>query len=166
MKKLIRIFKHLMSARWQIRRRLPSRSMHTIKAAIRDSEKLHMGELRFAVEAGLDWPELFAGITSHERALEVFSHLRVWDTEHNSGVLIYLLLADRKIEIVADRGIYSRVEKVAWINICKDMERRLRNAEYEQGVLLGIAAITQLLQQNFPAQTHNPNDLSDSPDVL
>lgn len=166
MKKIIRIFEHLMSSRWQISRRLPVHSMSAIETAIHDSEKLHMGELRFAVEAGLDWPELSAGISSYERALEVFSHLRIWDTEHNSGVLIYLLLADRKVEIVADRGIYTRVKKSTWVKICQDMESRFRNGEFEQGVLLGIAAITELLQQNFPSQTHNPNDLVDQPIIL
>lgn len=155
-----------MSARWQIRRRLPRRSMKAIEVAIRDSEKLHMGELRFAVEAGLDWPELFAGISSHERALEVFSRLRIWDTEHNSGVLIYLLMADRKVEIVADRGINSRVAKSAWINICRDMESHFRKGEFENGVLQGISAITRLLQQHFPAQARNSNDLPDQPVVL
>jgi len=166
MKKLIRIFKHLISAHWQISRRLPMHSMNAIEVAIRDSEKLHMGELRFVVEAGLDWPELFAGLSSHDRALEVFSNLRIWDTEHNSGVLIYLLLADRRVEIVADRGIYSRVGQSAWVNICQDMESNFRSGEFEQGVLLGISAITQLLQQYFPAQAHNANDLPDRPIVL
>jgi len=125
-----------------------------------------MGELRFVVEAGLDWPDLFDDISSRERALEVFSHLRVWDTEHNSGVLIYLLLAERKVEIVADRGINSRVGKTAWLSICQDMESQFRTGNFENGVLLGISAITTLLQQHFPAQTHNPNDLSNRPVIL
>lgn len=166
MKKLMRIFKHLIAARWQIRSRLPSRSMNAIETAILASEKLHMGELRFAVEAGLDWPDLFAGVTSPERALEVFSRLRIWDTEHNSGVLIYLLLADRKVEVVADRGINSRVGKAAWISICQDMESKFRTGDFENGVLLGIVEITALLKQHFPAQAHNPNDLPDRPVVL
>lgn len=166
MNKFARFIKHLTAARWQVRRRLPAHSMNAIAAAIHASEKLHMGELRFAVEAGLDWPDLFAGITSRERALEVFSHLRVWDTEHNSGVLIYLLLADRKVEIVADRGIHSRVGNSAWISICQDMESKFRSGDFESGVLLGITEITALLQQHFPAQTNNPNDLPDRPTVL
>lgn len=166
MKKFIRFIKHLTAARWQVRRRLPAHSMDAIEAAIHASEQLHMGELRFTVEAGLDWPELFAGITSRERALEVFSHLRVWDTEHNSGVLIYLLLADRKVEIVADRGIHKRVGNAAWISICQDMESKFRSGDFENGVLLGITEITELLQQHFPAHAHNPNDLPDRPTVL
>ena len=166
MKNLIRFFKHLTAARWQIRRLLPKHSMRAIESAIISSEKLHMGELRFVVEAGLDWPELFDDISSRERALDVFSHLRVWDTELNSGVLIYLLLADRKVEIVADRGINTRVGKYAWVGICQDMESKFRSGDFENGVLLGISSITTLLQQHFPAQAHNPNDLPDRPVVL
>ena len=166
MKKITRFIKHLFAARWQVRLRFPQRSLKTITAAIRDSEKLHMGELRFAVEAGLEWQDLFSGINSRERALQVFSQLRVWDTEHNSGVLIYLLIADHKVEIVADRGINARVGQTEWINICRDMESKFRAGEFEGGVLLGVAAITQLLHRHFPALNHNPNDLPDQPVVL
>ena len=166
MNKFMRFIKHLTATRWQVSRRLPARSMNAIEAAIHTSEKLHMGELRFAVEAGLDWPDLFAGITPRERAVEVFSHLRVWDTEHNSGVLIYLLLAGRKVEIVADRGIHACVGNSAWISICQDMESKFRSGDFESGVLLGITEITALLQQHFPAQAHNPNDLPNRPDIL
>lgn len=166
MKNLVRFLKHLTAARWQIRRLFPKHSMRAIEAAIISSEKLHMGELRFAVEAGLDWSDLLDDISSRERALEVFSHLRVWDTELNSGVLIYLLLADRKVEIVADRGIDTRVGKYAWVSICQDMESNFRSGDFESGVLHGISAISALLQQHFPAQAHNPNDLPNRPVVL
>lgn len=166
MNKIMRFFKHLTAARWQVARRFPRYSMTAIEAAIRQSEALHMGELRFAVEAGLDWPQLLAGVGSHERALQVFSQLRVWDTEHNSGVLIYLLLADRKVEIVADRGIHARVGKVGWDAICHGMENSFRAGEFEAGVLHGITAISTLLQQHFPAYKYNPNELPDRPTVL
>lgn len=166
MKKLIRIFKHLTATRWQIMHCFPKRSMNAIEAAIRESETLHMGELRFVVEASLEWPELFAGTSSRERAIEVFSHLRVWDTEHNSGVLIYLLLADHKVEVVADRGINSRVNKAEWVSICQDMESQFRIGNFEKGLLLGASAITVLLQRHFPAHDHNPNDLPNRPTVL
>ncbi len=166
MKNLSRIVKHMVSGRWQVARRFPKRSMHTIEDAIRQSETRHMGELRFAVEAALDWPDLLAGASSRKRALEVFSHLRVWDTEHNSGVLIYLLLADRKVEIVADRGIHARVGEAGWATICRNMEKKFRAGEFEGGVLEGIAAITALLQQYFPAQGANSNELSDYPVTL
>ena len=166
MKKLIRFFKHITAARWQVSRRLSKHSMNVIEAAIHASETRHMGELRFAVEAGLDWPELLSGVTSRQRALMVFSQLRVWDTEHNSGVLIYLLLADHKVEIVADRGIHSRVGTASWMSICQDMENKFRLGQFEQGVLLGINSITTLLQQHYPVHGQKLNELSDRPTVL
>jgi uncharacterized membrane protein len=166
MNKLKRLFKHLTATRWQVLQCFPARSMRAIKQAIQASESGHMGELRFAVEAGLDLPQVFAGTTSRERALQIFSQLRVWDTEHNSGVLIYLLLADHKVEIVADRGIHARVGAAGWSAICRDMESRFRQGEFESGVLQGVAEITALLHQHFPAQAHNPNELPDHPTVL
>ena len=166
MNKLTRLIKHLFAARWQVHSRFPKRSMHVITAAIKESEKQHMGELRFVMEAGLEWQDMFTGINSRERALQVFSQLRIWDTEHNSGVLIYLLLADRKVEIIADRGINSRVTQAVWLNICQDMESKFRTGDFEQGALLGISAITTLLKQHFPAQGLHPNDLPDQPVVI
>jgi uncharacterized membrane protein len=166
MNKMKRLFKHLTATRWQVARCFPGYSMRAIQHAIQASETAHMGELRFAVEAGLDLPHLLAATTSRERALEVFSQLHVWDTEHNSGVLIYLLLADRKVEIVADRGIHARVGEGGWSAICREMEHKFRAGEFEGGVLHGITAITALLQQHFPAYRHNPDELPDQPAIL
>lgn len=166
MSKLIRFYKHLTAARWQIRRCLPARSMNNIENAIRASETLHMGELRFAVEAGLDWPELFSGISSRERAIEVFANLRIWDTEQNSGVLIYLLLADRKVEIIADRGINAHVGNSIWQDICKAMEIKFHAGDFEGGVILGISKISTLMLQHFPAHTENSNELPNQPAIL
>lgn len=166
MDKLVRFLRHLTATRWLVARRFPRRSMERITAAIAQSENSHMGELRFAVEAGLDWPDLFAGTSTHARALQVFSQLRVWDTEHNSGVLIYLLLADRKVEIVADRGIHARVGNEQWQVICHAMEQEFRAGKFEGGVLDGIAAISALLQQHFPEQHAKHNELPDHPVIL
>lgn len=166
MKQVMRLLKHLSAARWQVSRRLPQRSLNAITAAITASEKHHLGELRFVVEAGLDWADLLSGVTSRARALQVFSNLRIWDTEHNSGVLIYLLLADRKVEIVADRGIHKLVIQSVWQEICRDMEFHFRNGEFEKGVLQGIAEINQLLQQHFPSRGHKANELPDQPTIL
>jgi uncharacterized membrane protein len=166
MKKLIRIFRHLTATRWQVMRRLPSRSMSAIESAIATSETQHLGELRFVVEAGLDWPDLLTGTSSRKRALEIFSQLRIWDTEHNSGVLIYLLLADNKVEILADRGINARVNQHEWISICQDMESKFRIGDFESGALIGIIAISNLLKQHFPAHGKNQNELADRPIIL
>jgi uncharacterized membrane protein len=140
--------------------------MAAIEAAIKRSETMHMGELRFAVEAGLDIHELWHGITPRQRAIEVFSQLRIWDTEHNSGVLIYLLLADRRVEIVADRGIHAKVGEAQWQVICREMENHFRTGGFEQGVLEGITAISSLLHQHFPAHGAHADELPNSPVVL
>ncbi len=166
MRKLKRLLKHLLAGRWQVHRHFHKRAMARIEEAIRESERSHSGELRFAVEAGLEWSELWRGVTPRARAVEVFSQLRVWDTEHNSGVLIYLLLADRDVEIVADRGIHARVGDAAWREICHTMEQRFRQGQFEQGVMDGVAAITALLRQHFPAAPDNLNEMRNDPVVL
>lgn len=158
-----RLLKHLLAGRWQTLRYFPPSAMRGIESAIQGSESTHMGELRFAVEAGLDWPDVMRGKTAHERALEVFSQLRIWDTEHNSGVLVYLLLADHKVEIIADRGIHRRVGDAGWQAICREMEAEFRAGRFEQGVLLGLQRISALLQQHFPAVLNNPDELSNAP---
>lgn len=166
MNKWTRFFRHLAATRWQVARCFPASSMRVIRDAIRASESSHMGELRFAVEAGLDPAQIVAGITSRQRALQVFAQLGVWDTEHNSGVLIYLLLADRKVEILADRGIHARVGEGGWAAICREMESRFHAEKFEEGVLYGISAITALLQQHYPAQGGKRNELPDRPTIL
>ena len=161
-----RTFNHLTATRRLVRRHFPAAALDRIEAAIRDSEHSHMGELRFAVEASLDWPELLSGLSSHQRALQVFSDLRVWDTEQNSGVLIYLLLADRKVEIVADRGIHARVGTAGWQAICTGMEEAFKSGDFEEGILDGLAKVTTLLRLHFPAQVDNSNELPDAPVIL
>jgi len=163
----MRILDHLLAGPWQVRQCFPQTAMQHIQAEIAGSENLHLGELRFAVEAGLHWRALLGKITPRERAVEVFSQLRVWDTEHNTGVLIYLLLAERQVEIVADRGIHAKVGNQVWNDICRAMERHFRQDRFEQGVVEGVQAITTQLQCHFPANpTANPNELPDAPVVL
>jgi hypothetical protein len=166
MNKLETVLKHLLAGRWQVTRHFPKPTMARIEAAIKRSESMHMGELRFAVEAGLEWRELLHGITPGQRAIEVFSQLRIWDTEHNSGVLIYLLLADRHVEIIADRGIHARVGDAQWQAICRDMETHFRAGDFEQGVLTGITAISDLLHLHFPAHGSHADQLPNSPVIL
>jgi len=162
-----RILKHLTYGPLHVRRRFPRSAMQTIQVAIARSESSHMGELRFAVEAALDWRNLLKGVTPRQRAIELFSQLRVWDTEQNSGVLIYLLLAERDVEIIADRGIHARVGNAGWESICREMEGAFRAGQFEQGVLTGIARITALLAGHFPADGKpNSNELPDAPVVV
>ena len=130
------------------------------------SLRFNRSELRFAVEAALHPLALTRGLTARQRAIQVFSELRVWDTQHNSGVLIYVQLADRRIEIVADRGISAKVPQEQWDAVCRRMEDAYRKREFEQGTLTGIAEITRLLATHFPPLADNPNELSDAPVVL
>ena len=144
----------------------PAHALRAIERAIRETEAAHAGQIRFAVEASLDFAALRHNQTASERAIEMFAQLRVWDTEHNNGVLIYLLLADRDVEIVADRGIHAKLGNSAWEAICRDMEAAFRQGKFEAGVIDGIRAVGNHLQRHFPAQSTAPNELPDKPVVL
>ncbi|MBX9794160.1 MAG: TPM domain-containing protein [Burkholderiaceae bacterium] len=161
-----RIVKHLLSGHRHVRRTFPSSTLNKIEAAIKASEAEHSGEIRFAVEGGLDGTPLFKGQSARERAVELFSQLRIWDTQHNTGVLIYLLLGDRAVEIVADRGIHAKVDSQEWNKVCRQMEVAFRQSNFEGGVVAGVQAVTQHLKQHFPSDSHDRNELPDKPVVL
>ena len=161
-----RFFKHMLTSPWLVRRYFPQAAMHNIEQAIGRSESTHTGEIRFVVESALHPYELLCGKTPKQRARELFASLGIWDTAHNNGVLIYLLLADRDVEIVADRGIHGHVGSQGWEAICGEMEAAFRQSQFEAGVLLGIQQISKVLQQHFPANGANENELPDAPVVL
>jgi len=164
--KLKRIMRHLSNGRAAVRRAFPVSALESIERAIRANEARHDGQIRFAVEAALDLSPLLAGQTAQQRAVEVFSQLHVWDTEHNNGVLIYLLLADRDVEIVADRGIHAKLGQESWEAICQEMEAAFREGHFEAGVLAGIHAVGEHLARHFPARSGKPNEMPDSPVLL
>jgi uncharacterized membrane protein len=166
LRKLARILKHLCFFPWRLRRMLPAHTQSAITRAIRDSERGHSGEIRFAVEATLDWPHLRRQQTPRERALEVFSQLRVWDTELNNGVLIYVLLADRTVEIIADRGINKRVGQESWQRICADMEKHFHGGDFEAGILAGIQTVGHHLAQHFGGPDLEGNELPNRPTII
>lgn len=161
-----RIIKHLSMSRWQLRRYFPEKSLQAIEQTIKLSETRHQGEIRFAVEASLDGAPLFRDQSSRERAINLFSELRIWDTEHNNGVLIYLLLADKRVEIIADRGIHTKTGNAEWEKICRDMESYFQRAEYEAGVIAGIQAVTQHLIRHYATEHNTRNELPDQPVLL
>src|SRR6516165_7850176 len=160
-----RIGKHLVEHHWRTKRIFPPQALALIEQAIKAGEATHSGQVRFVVEGALDGKPLFRNQSARERALDVFSQLRVWDTQHNNGVLIYLLLADRDVEIVADRGIHLRVGS-GWEAICRRMEQRFGKGEYEAGVIEGIRAVGEHLVRHFPSQRAGPNELPDKPVIL
>jgi hypothetical protein len=161
-----RIIRHLSTGQAAVRSALPQQALDNIERAIGLSEKLHDGQVRFAVEASLELSPLLKDQSARERAIEVFSLLRVWDTEHNNGVLIYLLLADRDVEIVADRGIHAKLGQETWEIICRDMETAFRNGQFETGVLTGIQSVSEHLARYFPPRHDKPNEMPDKPVVL
>ncbi len=163
---LQRALKHLFSPAWVVRRAFGDAAFGRIEAAIAASEQRHRGEIRFVVEGALDFVSVVRGLTPRERAVHVFSVLRVWDTEENTGVLLYLQLVDRDIEIVADRGIAHLIESSAWEAICRRMEAAFGAARYEEGVLAGIAEVSDLLARHFPATGQNVDELPDRPTAL
>jgi uncharacterized membrane protein len=161
---VMRLLKHILTPDWVALRAFPRPVLRAIQQAIQDSEKRHRGEIRFAIEAGLAPAQLKLG--TRARARQVFAELGVWDTAENSGVLIYVELIDRKIEIVADRGIAQRVSQPTWDAVCRAMEQAFKQKQYEAGALEAIAAVTEILATHFPAKEANPNELPDKPAVL
>lgn len=164
---LSRILRHLLTGQWVQRRTFPAVSLAAIEQAIVQSEMKHGGEICFVVEAALNTLPLLRNQTTRERALDVFSQLRVWDTEHNNGVLIYLLLADRTVEIIADRGIHAKVPEAEWQVICRTMESAFQQLRFEAGVIAGIDAVGGYLQKYFPVDPgKDTNELPNKPVML
>ena len=163
---IIRFIKHMFSHPLQAKRHFSAAALHNIEQAIKASEQKHAGEIRFIVETGLHPLEILYKKNPKKRALELFGRLNIWDTEHNNGVLIYLLLADRDVEILADRGIHQHVGDDGWEQICRDMETLFRKAEFEAGVLQGIAEISAELEKHFPPTGLNKNEISNKPIIL
>jgi len=161
-----RWLKHVFMPPWAWRRAFPQATLGAIEAAIHASEATHGGEIRFAIENSLPGTLVWRGMSGRERAIEMFSNLRVWDTEHNSGVLVYLLLADHDIEIVADRGIAARVDPAAWEMVAQAMEAAFRQGEFERGALTGIEQISALLAAHFPPAGKNPDELANRPVIV
>lgn len=163
---IFRILRHILMPDWLARRPFTPAVMARIEAAIRQTEAAHRGEIRFATEGGLELHALCKGIAPRVRAIEVFSQLRVWDTEENTGVLVYLQLIDRDFEIVADRGISARVPQAQWDAICAGMESAFRAGRFEEGVMTGLREVGALLTQHFPARAGNPDELPNKPVML
>lgn len=162
----MRLLRHLFAP--SVRRRFPEDALRRITAAIEAGERGHAGEVCFAVEAALPLRDVIAGVAARDRAAGAFAQLRVWDTQANNGVLLYLLLADHAIEIVADRGFDGRVAPAQWQAVCRRIEARLARGEYEAAVIDGIGALSELVAGGFPraGDADDPNELPDRPQLL
>ena len=153
-----RAIRHLLTTHGSVRRAFDQDTLRVIETAIKVCNAEHVGEVCFAVEGALHITALFRGVSPRERAIGVFSRLRVWDTEYNNGVLIYVLLADRAVEIVADRGVHAKVGSHEWQSICHAMERAFGHAAYRDGAVEGIEAVARHLKRHYPATGPNRED--------
>ncbi len=162
----MRTFRHLFDL-GAANRRFPPATLDAIQHAIHASEHTHLGEVVFAVEGTLSLPEVLRKRSPRDRAREVFAQLRVWNTTHNTGVLVYVLLAERYIEIVADRGIAAKVPESEWNDVCSLMRKHFASGDYRSGAIAGVEAITAILKTHFPADGRdNPDELPDRPVLL
>ncbi|MGJ3701960.1 TPM domain-containing protein [Variovorax sp. AFSI2.2] len=166
--KLGRIWRHQWMDEADVRRVLPDAAMERLAARVGASERRHSGEIRICVEAGLPWSYLRRNASARERAVTLFGKLRVWDTQHNNGVLIYLLLAEHAIEIVADRGIDAHVDDAEWAAMAQRMGAAFREGRFEDGLTQALEEMSALLVAHFPLAENQPdtNELPDAPVVL
>lgn len=161
-----RLLKHLLHTPLTTRRAFPAAVQEAIRQVIAEGEQTHRGEIRFVVEG--DWPlaDVLKKKTVRERAIEVFSHARVWDTHENTGLLVYVLLCEQKVEILADRGLDAAAGAGTWDSLCSDLSEAFRGGRFEEGSLRLLRSVNTLLRTHFPARDENPNELPDMPIVL
>ena len=168
--KLRRLLRHIVATHWRTRILFPASTLDAIEEAIGRAERAHAGEIRFAIETSLAPLHVIADLTPRARALDVFAQLRVWDTEANNGVLIYVQMADHSVEIVADRGVAGRVGQAEWAGVCRMMEEHFRARRFKIGSVAGVEAVGALLARHFPAQAPRQsavgNQLPDRPTLL
>jgi uncharacterized membrane protein len=164
--KLMRLIRHLATTHFSTRRQFPPPVRAAIEQAIRECEARHAGEIRFVVETALDIPELWHDLAPRTRALQLFGQLGVWDTPHNNGVLVYVLMADRVVEIIADRGIAARVPPAEWAAVCRQMEHHYRAARFLEGSVVGILGVAAILGRHFPGKAPGEPQLPEQPVLL
>jgi len=165
MNRWLRLLRHRWLDEDDARRALGPGALTRIQERVRASEHSHSGEIRICIEAGLPLSYVWRGLSARQRAITLFGKLRVWDTEHNNGVLIYLLLAEHRIEIVADRGIHRRVGEPQWHALVDGMSAAFKAGRFEAGLDQALSAVDALLRQHFPLAPgeSNPNELPDAP---
>jgi len=158
--------KNLFATPLVTRRRFPTHALRTIEKAITTVEAQHAGEIRFVIETSLDLGDLWADRTPRQRAVALFGRLGIWDTERNNGVLIYLLMSEHDVEIVADRGIASRVSSDEWETVCRTMEQHFREGRFPEGAVAGIESVGALLARHFPSEGGDRNEQPNRPVLL
>lgn len=162
--RLARTLRHLAASRTRTRRHFPAPVLASIEAAIGAAEARSSGEIRFVVETALEMGEAWAGLTPRERALHVFSALHLWNTEGRNGVLIYVLMADHDVEIVADRGAAALIPQEDWEGVCRGVEAQFREGKFAAGALASVEAVGRLLERHFPGNRRD--ELPNQPVLL
>ncbi|GAB3374547.1 TPM domain-containing protein [Massilia agri] len=150
----------------EAKRAFPEATLTAIGEAITAGEQTHRGEVRLIVEKGLSFDDAWDGVTNRQRALALFADYGVWDTEDNCGVLIYINLAEHKVDIVADRGIDRKIDSATWQAVCRTMTEGFRNGQFHEATLAAIEQVNALLREHFPANGARPNELPDKPLML
>ena len=161
-----RIARHWLQGLRPARKLLPHSALAQIESEVQNAERTHAGEIRVAVETALSFGLLWRRIRARERALQLFATLGVWDTQHNNGVLIYVLLADRAIEIVADRGIASHIPPAEWQALCDEVSERFRQGDLTDGCCVAVRSVGHRLARFFPAADGDGNELPNQPVLL
>ena len=163
---MLRLLKHLCATHAGTRRRFSREVLEAIEQAVAEAERRTSGEIRFAIETALDLSDLFRDKPPRDCAADAFAHLGVWDSELNNGVLIYVLMADRDVEIVADRGAAVRISPNEWEAACRLMENHFREGRFKEGAIAGVEAVGGLLEREFPIRSGNRDELPNQPALL
>lgn len=166
MKKLHRLVRHLFTTKATARRFFPSDSLHALQTVIAQGEAMHRAEIRVIIEAALSLPAVAQGSSARQRAHKLFSTYRIWDTEENCGILLYINLADRKVEILADRTVNRLLSKQEWQTICHMITQGFANNVYQDSLLAGLRHLNDLLKTRFPQTGVDANQLSNRPVLL
>lgn len=166
MNKISRALRHLFTTTAAGRRTFPAPTLKAIQATIATGEKVHRAEVRMVVEPALPIHDVLGGTSSRERARELFTHYRIWDTEENCGILIYINLADHKVEIIADRTVGRVLSAADWQAVCKTMTQGFSHGEYHDSVVAGLKQLNDLLATRFPSNGSSSNELSNRPLIL
>lgn len=161
-----RVLRHAATTHRAAEKRFAPDALARLQAAIAEGETTHRGEVRLIVEAALPWRKLQRGMTTRQRAIDLFGTFRVWDTEENNGVLLYVNVADRKVELIADRAAARAVPDATWSAICTRLQEAFKRGEFEAGTAAAIAAIHAELAKHFPEDGSEASSLPDAPVML
>lgn len=166
MKKTTRLMRHLITTRATGRHAFPAHTLKAIQTTIAQGETQHRAEIRIIIEPALTLREVLGGLYARERARELFAHHRIWDTEENCGILIYINLADHKVEIIADRTVGRALSAADWQAICQTMTQGFAHGDFHDSAIAALSQLNALLKTNFPANGPSLNELSNRPLVL